>query len=94
MPNLNFSGRKKNDKIFEEVKKFHHQFPTDYGIIYFLHQTQNMHNIKKIQLVSHYYIASLADGLNFIQLKCHIVLVKRIHIFLGRNLHLPPSLRK
>ena len=43
MPNLNFYGRKKNDKIFEEVKKFVcYEFPTDCGITYFLHQTDVM----------------------------------------------------
>ena len=49
----------------------------------FLNISQNMDNIKKIQLVLHYYNASLADTLNFIQLKCHLVLVKYNHIFLG-----------
>ena len=49
----------------------------------FLNISQNMDNIKKIQLVSHYYNASLADKLNFIQLKCHLVLLKYNHIFLG-----------
>ena len=49
----------------------------------FLNISQNMDNIKKIQLVSHYYNASLADTLNIIQLKCHLVLVKYNHIFLG-----------
>ena len=49
----------------------------------FLNISQNMDNIKKIQLVSRYYSASLADSLNFIQLKCHLVLVKYNHIFWG-----------
>ena len=49
----------------------------------FLNISQNMDNIKKIQLVLHYYNASIADTLNFIQLKCHLVLVKYDHIFLG-----------
>ena len=49
----------------------------------FLNFSQNMHNIKNIELVSHYYIASLADRLNFVQLKCHLVLVKYNHIFWG-----------
>ena len=49
----------------------------------FLNISQNTDNIKKIQLVSHYYNESLADTLNFIQLKCHLVLVKYNHIFLG-----------
>ena len=49
----------------------------------FLNISQNMNNMKKIQLVSHYYNASLADTLNFIQLKCHLILVKYNHIFLG-----------
>ena len=51
----------------------------------FLNFSQNMHNIKNIQLVSHYYIASLTDRLNFIQLKCHFVLVKYNHIFWGET---------
>ena len=51
--------------------------------IFVLNISQNMDNIKKIQLVSHYYSASLADTLNFIQLKCHLVLVKYSHIFFG-----------
>ena len=45
--------------------------------------SQNMDNIKKIQLVSYYQSVSLADTFNFIQLKCHLVLVKYNHIFLG-----------
>ena len=49
----------------------------------FLNISQNMDNMKKIQLVSHYHNASLADTSNFIQLKCHLVLVKYNHIFLG-----------
>ena len=49
----------------------------------FLNISQNMDNMKKIQLISHYYNASLADTLNFIQLKCHLVLVKYNQIFLG-----------
>ena len=49
----------------------------------FLNMSHNMDNIKKIQLVSHYYSASLADKLNLIQLKCHLVLVKYSQIFLG-----------
>ena len=44
---------------------------------------QNMDNIKKIQLVSHYYNVCLADTLKFIQLKCDLVLVKYNYIFLG-----------
>ena len=48
-----------------------------------LNISQNMDNIKKIKLVSHYYNASLAETLNFIQLKWHLVLVKYNHIFLG-----------
>ena len=44
---------------------------------------QNMDNIKEIQLVSHYYNVRLADTLKFIQLKCHLVLVKYNYIFLG-----------
>ena len=48
----------------------------------FLNIPQNMDNMKKIQLVSHYYNASLADTLNLIQLKCHFVLVKYNHTFL------------
>ena len=53
------------------------------GNVIFLNISQNMDNIKKIQLVSHYYNASLADTLNIIQLKCYLVLVKYNHIFLG-----------
>ena len=49
----------------------------------FLNISQNLGNIKKIQLVSHYYNVSLADTLNTIQLKCHLVLVKYNNIFLG-----------
>ena len=48
----------------------------------FLNISQNMNNIKKIQLFSHYYNVSPADTLNIIQLKCHIVLVKYNYIFL------------
>ena len=44
---------------------------------------RNMDNIKKIQLVSYYYNVSLADMIKFIQLKCHLVLVKYNYIFLG-----------
>ena len=44
---------------------------------------QNMDSIKKIQLVSYCYNMSLADMLKFIQLKCHLVLVKYKYIFLG-----------
>ena len=49
----------------------------------FLNISQIMDNMKKIQLVSHYYNASLADTLKIIQLKCHLVLVKYHHIFWG-----------
>ena len=49
----------------------------------FLNIYPNIDDIKKIQLISHYYNASLADMLNFSQLKCHLVLVKYNHIFLG-----------
>ena len=59
----------------------------------FLNISQNMDNIKKIQLVLHYYNASLADTSNFIKLKCHLVLVKYDHIFLG-EICIYPRLRK
>ena len=58
----------------------------------FLNISQNMDNIKKIQLISHYYNASLADRLNFIQLKCHLVLVKYSHIFLGEKSAFTPCI--
>ena len=48
----------------------------------FLNISPNIDNIKKIQLISQCYNASLADMLNFIQLKCHLVLAKYNHIFL------------
>ena len=60
----------------------------------FLNISQNMDNIKKIQLVSRYYSASLADRSNFIQLKMSSCPSKIQSYILGRNLHLPPSLRK
>ena len=47
----------------------------------FLNISQNMDDIKKIQLVSHSYNANLGHRLNFIQLKCYLVLVKYNHIF-------------
>ena len=55
---------------------------------------QNMDNIKKIQLVSYHYNLSLADTLKFIQLKCHLVLVKYKYMFLRKICIYPPSLRK
>ena len=54
----------------------------------FLNISQNVDNIKKIQLVSHYYNAALADTLNIIHLS------KIQSCIFGRNLHLPPSSRK
>ena len=63
----------------------------------FLNISQNIYNMKKIQLVSYYYNASLADTLNFIQLKCHLVLVKYNHMFLGEifiHLHLKGNEKK
>ena len=55
----------------------------------FLNISQNMDNMKKIQLVSHYYNVSLADTLNFIQLKCHLILVKYNHIFWEKSAFTP-----
>ena len=61
----------------------------------FLNLSQNMDNIKKIQLVSHYYNVSLADTLNFTQsVKMSSCPGKIQSYVFWENLHLPPSLRK
>ena len=55
-----------------------------------LNISQNMDNIKKIQLASHYYDASLADTLKF-SVKMSSCPGKIQSYIFGRNLHSPLS---